>query len=98
MQKIQQSFLIGLFSLLILGCTNEKSKQKPNIVLVFIDDMGWADFSSFGNTDAQTPNIDKLASEGISFEQFYVNAPICSPSRVAISTGQYPQRYNITSA
>ncbi|MFT6868339.1 MAG: arylsulfatase A-like enzyme [Cyclobacteriaceae bacterium] len=97
MQKIQQSFLIGLFSLLILGCTNEKSKQKPNIVLVFIDDMGWADFSSFGNTDAQTPNIDKLASEGISFEQFYVNAPICSPSRVAISTGQYPQRYNITS-
>jgi len=59
--------------------------------------MGWADFSCFGNTDAQTPNIDQLASEGISFEQFYVNSPICSPSRIAISTGQYPQRYHITS-
>ncbi len=88
---------MGLFSLLILSCSNEKSAQKPNVILVFIDDMGWADFSCFGNTDAQTPNIDKLASEGISFEQFYVNSPICSPSRVAISTGQYPQRYHITS-
>ncbi len=87
-------FLLLLF---ILGCSIGKSKQKPNVILVFIDDMGWADFSCFGNTDAQTPNIDKLASEGICFEQFYVNSPICSPSRVAISTGQYPQRYNITS-
>ena len=97
MKNIKVQFLIGLFYLLILGCSNEKSTQKPNVILVFIDDMGWADFSCFGNTDAQTPNIDKLASEGICFEQFYVNSPICSPSRIAISTGQYPQRYNITS-
>ena len=69
----------------------------PNIILVFIDDMGWADFSCFGNTEAATPNIDRMAAEGIAFEQFYVNSPICSPSRVAISTGQYPQRWNITS-
>lgn len=79
-----------------LGFSQTKDK-KPNIILIFIDDMGWADLSSFGNTDAQTPNIDKIASEGISFEQFYVNSPICSPSRVAISTGTYPQRWNITS-
>ncbi len=72
-------------------------KQKPNIVLVFIDDMGWGDFSCFGNMKARTPHIDTLASEGIRFEQFYVNSPICSPSRVAISTGQYPQRWRITS-
>lgn len=90
-------FLCTIFSLLINGCSNETSDQKPNIILVFIDDMGWADFSCFGNADVQTPNIDKLASEGICFEQFYVNSPICSPSRVAISTGHYPQRYNITS-
>lgn len=89
--------LIGLFSFLLFSCATEKIKQKPNVILVFIDDMGWADFSCFGNADAQTPNIDQLASEGIAFEQFYVNSPICSPSRVAISTGQYPQRYNITS-
>jgi len=72
-------------------------KTKPNIILVFIDDMGWADFSSFGNKDAKTPNIDRMAMEGIAFEQFYVNSPICSPSRVAISTGTYPQRWKITS-
>lgn len=89
--------LIALFSIFLLQCSSPKSEQKPNIILVFIDDMGWADFSCFGNTDAQTPNIDRLAAEGIAFEQFYVNSPICSPSRVAISTGQYPQRYNITS-
>lgn len=69
----------------------------PNIVLVFIDDMGWSDFSCFGNDDAKTPNIDQLAEEGVRFEQFYVNSPICSPSRTAISTGQYPQRWKITS-
>jgi len=70
---------------------------RPNIILVFIDDMGWADLSCFGNQDASTPNIDRMAAEGIAFEQFYVNSPICSPSRVAISTGQYPQRWGITS-
>ncbi|MCK4959150.1 MAG: sulfatase-like hydrolase/transferase, partial [Planctomycetes bacterium] len=77
--------------------TGPDIKQKPNIVLVFIDDMGWGDFSCFGNMKAKTPHIDTLASEGIRFEQFYVNSPICSPSRVAISTGQYPQRWRITS-
>lgn len=97
MNSIQGYFVIGVFSLLTFSCSVEKSKQKPNVILVFIDDMGWADFSCFGNTDAQTPNIDRLASEGIRFEQFYVNSPICSPSRIAISTGQYPQRYNVTS-
>ncbi len=95
--KFKGLFLVGFFSLFALECSTEKTEQRPNVILVFIDDMGWADFSCFGNTDAQTPNIDKLASEGISFEQFYVNSPICSPSRVAISTGTYPQRWNITS-
>ena len=71
--------------------------QHPNIIVIFIDDMGWGDFSCFGNQDAQTPQIDRLAREGIRFEQFYVNSPICSPSRVAISTGTYPQRWRITS-
>ncbi|MDN5216634.1 sulfatase-like hydrolase/transferase [Fulvivirgaceae bacterium BMA12] len=80
----------------LYGCSGKEHK-KPNVILIFIDDMGWADLSCFGNVDAQTPNIDKLASEGICFEQFYVNSPICSPSRVAISTGTYPQRWNITS-
>lgn len=80
-----------------LASAKETVAAKPNIILVFIDDMGWGDFSCFGNQAVETQNIDRLAREGIRFEQFYVNSPICSPSRVAISTGQYPARWKITS-
>ena len=73
------------------------SAAPPNIVMVFIDDMGWGDFSCFGNQEAQTPNVDRMAAEGLRFTQFYVNSPICSPSRCALTTGQYPQRWKITS-
>jgi len=90
------SFILRLLTL-VLVCSVARANEQPNVVVVFIDDMGWADFSCFGNTDAETPAIDRLAKEGIAFEQFYVNSPICSPSRVAISTGQYPQRWKITS-
>lgn len=67
------------------------------MVLVLIDDMGWGDLSCFGGQDVVTENIDRLARAGRRFEQFYVNAPICSPSRTALSTGQYPQRWRIAS-
>jgi arylsulfatase A-like enzyme len=96
MRKLLYLFII-VTTFQICGCSTQKNDAKPNIVLIFIDDMGYSDLSCFGNVDAQTPNIDKLASEGICFDQFYVNSPICSPSRVAISTGTYPQRWNITS-
>ncbi len=85
------------FSLFMLMTPCLSAAEQPNIILVLIDDMGWGDFSCFGNTEAATPHIDALASEGIRFHQFYVNSPICSPSRVAISTGQYPQRHRISS-
>jgi uncharacterized sulfatase len=80
----------------LLGAEDLKS-TRPNIIVVFIDDMGWGDLSCFGGREVTTENIDRLAGEGIRFEQFYVNSPICSPSRVAISTGQYPQRWRISS-
>jgi uncharacterized sulfatase len=75
----------------------EPSGQRPNIVMIFIDDMGWGDFSCFGNTAVKTEHVDRLAAEGTRFTQFYVGAPICSPSRVALTTGQFPQRWRITS-
>lgn len=90
-------FLSSLFIALVMLSTSLTAAERPNVVLIFIDDMGWGDFSCFGNSAVQTQNIDQLASEGIRFEQFYVNSPICSPSRVAISTGQYPQRWQISS-
>lgn len=71
--------------------------DRPNVIVVLIDDLGWGDFSCFGNTAAKTPHIDRLAAEGLRFHQFYVNAPICSPSRCALTTGQYPHRWRITS-
>ncbi|MPZ17526.1 MAG: sulfatase-like hydrolase/transferase [Luteitalea sp.] len=77
--------------------TGAERPRKPNVITVFIDDMGWSDLSSFGGDEVRTENIDRLAAEGIRFTNFYVNAPICSPSRVALTTGQYPQRWRITS-
>ena len=71
--------------------------QKPNIIFVLADDMGYADLPLYGGQGVKTPNVDKLAAQGIRFTQFYVNSPICSPSRTAFMTGQYPARWNITS-
>ena len=88
---------IPAVALFVLPLVTTTQAERPNIILVFIDDMGWADFSCFGNTDAETPQVDRMAAEGLAFEQFYVNSPICSPSRIAISTGTWPQRWNITS-
>ena len=91
------AFLVLALTHAAMAAWAAEPSRRPNVVLVFIDDMGWSDLSCFGNRDARTPNIDALAAEGIAFEQFYVNSPICSPSRVAISTGTYPQRWRITS-
>lgn len=75
-----------------------KSDQ-PNIVMIMTDDMGYADISSFAETDlkVKTANIDRLASEGIKFTQFYVAMPICSPSRAAIVTGMFAPETQLTS-
>ena len=88
--------IVSLFCLLSF-CVTAQAGPPPNFVMVFIDDMGWGDFSCFGNQEAKTPNVDRMAAEGIRFSQFYVNSPICSPSRCALTTGQYPQRWRVTS-
>jgi len=73
------------------------AESQPNVLTVFIDDMGWSDLSCYGGERATTDHIDSLASEGLRFTNFYVNSPICSPSRTALATGQYPQRWRISS-
>lgn len=70
---------------------------KPNVVVVLVDDFGWADPSCYGNTAVKTPNIDRMAAEGVRFTLGYVASPICSPSRCGIITGQFPARWKITS-
>src|SRR5918993_5460658 len=95
-------FVTALLPLLVAGggiasAQPAPAKQPPNILFVFIDDMGYRDLSCFGGTRVKTPEIDRLAAEGLAFDQFYVSSPICSPSRVAVTTGQYPSRWRVTS-
>lgn len=86
----------ALLSILTLCCTflifSYPLSAKPNIVFILADDMGYADLSCYGSPDAKTPNIDRLASEGVRFTNFYANGPECSPSRTSFLTGRYPQR------
>ena len=67
-------------------------RQRPNIVLILADDMGYGDLSCYGHPTAKTPNIDRLAREGARFTQAYSNGPECSPTRTALLTGRYQQR------
>jgi arylsulfatase A-like enzyme len=71
--------------------------DRPNVIVVLIDDFGWADPSCYGNTIQSTPEFDRFAKEGIRFTQGYVTSPICSPSRCGLITGQFPARWKITS-
>jgi arylsulfatase A-like enzyme len=71
-------------------------RRKPNFVLFLIDDMGWTDAGCYGSTFYETPNIDKLAAEGVRFTDAYAACPVCSPTRASIMTGKYPARLNLT--
>lgn len=68
---------------------------RPNILFVFVDDLGYGDLGVTGNRLVATPNLDRLAREGVRFTQFYTASPVCSPSRVGVLTGQYPARHLI---
>lgn len=74
----------------------DDSADAPNIIIIQVDDLGWADLSVQGSTYYETPNIDRLASGGIRFTNGYASAAVCSPSRAALMTGRYPARLGIT--
>ncbi|MHC4627475.1 MAG: sulfatase-like hydrolase/transferase, partial [Planctomycetota bacterium] len=69
--------------------------RRPNIVFIFADDWGYGDLGIHGSTFCKPPHIDRMATEGIDFQQFTVNNPVCSPSRTAVMTGQFPARHCI---
>lgn len=71
-------------------------KQRPNIILILLDDMGQRDLSCYGSEFYETPNIDALASEGMLFTNAYASCPVCSPSRASIMSGKYPARVGVT--
>lgn len=70
--------------------------ERPNIIMILIDDMGWRDLQCFGSSFYETPNMDALAAEGTVFTNAYAPCPVCSPSRASLYTGQYPARVGVT--
>lgn len=102
--KIKLGFiLIVSLSLLFVQCNNtgnpeSVSSKKPNIILIVTDDQGYADLSAFDHVSAncKTPNMDRIAQSGVLFDNCYVSGPVCSPSRAAIYTGKYQERWDST--
>ena len=91
---------VALVLLLSVACktTTKEANQKPNIVIVFLDDSGYSDFSPFGQQKIETPNVAKLAEEGVMFKNFYVPQAVCSASRSALISGCYPGRTKVFGA
>lgn len=94
--------LLPLLTLWILTCFGGETfaanqATRPNIIFVLTDDFGFGDLGCYGGAFVPTPNLDRMAREGIRFTQFYVASPICSPSRTGATTGMFPARWRITS-
>ncbi|MDB4409140.1 sulfatase, partial [Akkermansiaceae bacterium] len=93
MTKLLSRFLCT--ALIAAGQLSAKEEQ-PNFVFLFVDDLGWGDFGCYGSTFYETPNIDKLAKQGMLFTNGYAACTVCSPSRAAVLTGRYPGRSHLT--
>lgn len=92
--RIKYSFcLLALF--LLFASAARALDPAPNIILIYVDDMGVGDVSYTGGKVVETPNIDRMAAEGRVYENYYSAAPVCSPSRVGVTTGMYPLRWDI---
>jgi len=104
MKKILSVNLFLYFSLISGVAQNAESKssipvsriEKPNFIVILADDMGYGDIGCYGNKNIKTPNLDKLAEEGVRFTDFHSNGAVCSPTRAALLTGKYQQRTGIT--
>jgi N-acetylgalactosamine-6-sulfatase len=88
-------FLCAAVQSVLLATAFATAEPRPNIVFIFADDWGWGDLSCHGHPHWRTPNLDRLAAEGIDFGQFNVCNPVCSPSRTAAMTGHFPARYSV---
>ncbi|TWU41128.1 sulfatase family protein [Novipirellula artificiosorum] len=91
-------YVLSLFATLICGQLHGGDPAAPNVVVIFIDDMGYADINPFGGTDYPTPHLDSMAAEGRKFTDFVVSSAVCSASRSALMTGCYHRRIGIAGA
>lgn len=92
-----KNFVFVLLAWMVVSFAHETwAADRPNIIFILADDLGWGDLGCYGHPQIKTPNIDnQLAKRGTLFTQFYVNGSVCSPSRCAFFTGQYPARHRI---
>src|SRR5690349_12053883 len=95
--RIVYSILFAALSLAVVSSATAKDKL-PNIVIIFIDDMGYADIGPFGATAYKTPHLDRMAAEGRIFTDFHSATAVCSASRAGLLTGCYPERVSILGA
>ncbi len=72
-----------------------KTNDRPNVIIIYTDDLGYGDLSNYGNPTLHTPELDKMVTQGMKLSQFYVAAPVCTPSRAALLTGAYPKRVGL---
>lgn len=91
---VGSTLAVAAFAANALG-RDRRKPGKPNILFILADDMGWADLSCYGRPDYQTPNLDKLAREGVRFTNAYSAAPVCTPTRIGFLTGRYPARLRV---
>jgi arylsulfatase A-like enzyme len=84
-----------IFTIAIIATTASVAVAKPNVVLILTDDIGYADFGCYGAKDIKTPNVDKLAKQGVRFTDFYSNGPVCTPTRAGLMTGRWQQRVGL---
>jgi arylsulfatase A len=96
LSRMSSFVAVMAIGLAFLGSTALSAADKPNFVLIFADDLGINDLSCYGRKDQHTPNLDRMASEGIRFTCGYCSQPICSPSRAGILTGKTPGRLHLT--
>ena len=89
---MKKSIILGVLSMLGLASCLQAAGQKPNIVFVLVDDLGWKDLGCFGAKIYETPNIDRLCADGMKFTQAYTTISICSPARASMMTGKHPMK------
>lgn len=94
-KSTQKTLLLVLLLVVNIAYGFSQSNRKPNIIVILADDLGYADLGSYGATKAKTPNLDKMAAEGVRFTDFYAPAGVCSPTRASLMTGCYPKRVGL---
>ena len=79
----------------VISLSSPAAGRPPNIIFILADDLGWAELGCYGNRFNETPHLDELAREGVRLTQAYASAPVCSPYRASLLTGQYPARHGL---